>query len=88
MSGENQGPSKSPCEQALASLYMFLDRELIGPDLVEVQSHIDDCMHCVEAFEFEAELRTVIASKCREQVPTELVERIRISIRSAHLEDS
>ena len=34
-------------------------------------------IHVGQAFDFEAELRVVIAQKCREQVPPELVERVR-----------
>ena len=41
-----------------------------------IQKHLDDCPPCFEAFDFEAELRIVIASKCKDQVPETLVMRI------------
>lgn len=65
-------------------MYSFLDRELETADVNDIQAHLDDCIPCLEAFEFEAELKTIIAAKCRDQVPTQLYERIRISIQTAH----
>ena len=42
------------------------------PDQVD----LDDCPPCYEAYDFEAELRGVIAHRCREQVPEALRQRI------------
>jgi mycothiol system anti-sigma-R factor len=41
-----------------------------------IQRHLDDCPPCYEAFDFEAELRIVIARKCTETVPDALKQRI------------
>jgi hypothetical protein len=37
---------------------------------------LDDCPPCYEAFDFEVELRVVIAKKCHETVPDHLKQRI------------
>ena len=42
-----------------------------------MQGHLDACVHCLEAFEFEYVLRKTIAAHCRETVPEELVARVR-----------
>lgn len=65
-----------PCNEALSELYHFLDGELTVERRSEIQRHLDECGPCLEAFDFEAELRTVVAERCRERVPEGLRERI------------
>lgn len=59
----------SNCDEALAELYLFLDGALTEERRVGIQVHLDDCSPCFEAFDFEAELRMVIAHRCRDEVP-------------------
>ncbi len=65
------------CDDAVHRLYHFLDGELDDHKRAEIKRHLDDCLPCLEAFDFEAELRMVIRRKCREQVPEELLAKIR-----------
>jgi len=66
------------CNETLNELYNFLDGEL-GPDVRNaVQHHLDDCMDCLQVFDFHAELRQVIKAKCVEQhIPPGLMERVK-----------
>jgi mycothiol system anti-sigma-R factor len=64
------------CDDAVHRLYHFLDGELDDDRRAHIKDHLDECLPCLEAFDFEAELRIVIAQKCREQVPDHLRERI------------
>jgi mycothiol system anti-sigma-R factor len=64
------------CGEALQELYTFLDGELTPQRRVAISEHLDRCHDCIEAFDFEAELKIVIAQKCREQVPDHLRQRI------------
>ena len=64
------------CSEAVHVLYHFLDGELTEERRRQIQDHLDACPPCFEAFDFEAELRIVIARKCREQVPDSLRQRI------------
>jgi mycothiol system anti-sigma-R factor len=64
------------CDDALHVLYHYLDNELTDESRRQIQQHLDDCPPCYEAFDFEAELRIVIAKKCVEKVPDSLRERI------------
>jgi mycothiol system anti-sigma-R factor len=70
------------CEEAVHTLYHFLDGELTEARRAHIQQHLDDCGPCLEAFDFEAELRLIIARKCRDQVPEELRARIVAVLRS------
>lgn len=64
------------CDDAVHRLYHFLDGELDDSKRMHITQHLDECLPCLEAFDFEAELRIVIAQKCREQVPDHLRDRI------------
>ena len=64
------------CEDSLRELYGFLDGALTVERRTVIKVHLEECSHCLEVFDFEVELRQVIAMRCREEVPESL--RIRI----------
>ncbi len=74
--GPGAGEFYEPCQEAIATLYSFLDGELTPDRRERIQRHLDDCSPCFEAFGFEAELKTVIARKCHEEVPASLRQRV------------
>jgi mycothiol system anti-sigma-R factor len=71
------------CDDAVHRLYDFLDGELDDTRRADIRRHLDECLPCLEAFDFEAELRQVIAMRCRDQVPESL--RLRIA-EALHIE--
>jgi mycothiol system anti-sigma-R factor len=64
------------CSETVRRLYTFLDGELTEERRREIRHHLDRCSPCEEVFEFEAELRRVIADRCKDRVPDQLRERI------------
>ena len=66
----------SDCDEAIAELYAFLDGELDDRVMLQVETHLRRCSPCLEAFDFEADLRRVIAAKCTEQVTPEVRARV------------
>jgi mycothiol system anti-sigma-R factor len=68
------------CSAMVARLYNFLDGELTDQRRIKIQNHLEACPSCFSAFDFEAELRIVIASRCVSRVPDSLAERIRKAI--------
>jgi mycothiol system anti-sigma-R factor len=71
------------CDQVLQELYTFLDGELTGEVRAAIQGHLDGCADCGGAYDFEAELRVVIARKCTERVPDHLRLRVLRAIAEA-----
>ncbi|MHB1536016.1 MAG: mycothiol system anti-sigma-R factor [Acidimicrobiales bacterium] len=70
-------PQDTPeCQEALDTLYHYLDGELTPEKRYQIQHHLDECSPCLEAFDFEAELKVVIARRCRDQVPESLRLRV------------
>jgi mycothiol system anti-sigma-R factor len=67
---------KSGCQEAIHTLYHFLDGELTLERRQEIAQHLHECSPCLDAFDFEAELKLVIARKCRDQVPEALRVRV------------
>jgi mycothiol system anti-sigma-R factor len=67
---------EEPCQEAIATLYSFLDGELTPERREQISHHLDDCAPCFEAFGFEAELKAVIARNCRDEVPESLRKRV------------
>ena len=65
-----------PCEEALHELYTFLDGELTDERRVLIAAHLDGCSTCLGAYDFEADLRRVVAERCRDEVPHALRLRI------------
>ena len=72
---------KPDCTNSLRELYAFLDGELTADRRGHIQAHLDGCLPCYEAFDFEAELRIVISARCREEVPEDLRHRVADALR-------
>ena len=67
----------SDCNETLRELEAFLDGELSGDVRQAIDSHIGGCNHCLEAFDFHAELKAVIREKCQnDEMPPGLLARI------------
>ena len=81
---QSQKGATSECEEALNTLYAFLDGELTTDKRQAIQHHLDECSPCLEAYDFEAELKVVIARKCRDRVPEGLRARVESALHQAH----
>jgi mycothiol system anti-sigma-R factor len=85
---DDQGPDAwrgrdetANCEETVHRLYHFLDGELTESRRQAISAHLDSCGDCLDAVDFEAELRRVVADRCRDRVPQALVERIADALR-------
>jgi mycothiol system anti-sigma-R factor len=68
------------CDVALAELYEYLDGELTVEARQRIETHLRECSPCLEAFDFEAEVRRLVADRCRDQCPDALRQRIQAAI--------
>ena len=67
---------KIDCQEAVHELYHYLDGELTEERREEIRVHLDWCGPCNGAADFEAELRRVIANRCKDRVPDSLIRRV------------
>ena len=67
------------CTETLRELEAFLDHELTPETREAIHTHLGDCLDCLQAFDFHAELRDVIAVKCRtDEMPASLMAKIEL----------
>lgn len=64
------------CTETLEELYYFLDGECTPEKRAKIEQHLEDCPPCFEAFDFEAEIKEYVRSRCREKSPEDLRARI------------
>ena len=69
------------CQEAMEQIYTYLDREVDDATAERIRYHLGDCPPCGQMFAFEQRLQVVIKMGMREQVPVELLERLRTVIR-------
>ncbi len=70
-------PRIADCRASLTELYSFLDGELTVERRMLIRGHLEACNGCLETYDFEAELRMVVSTCCREkELPLGLKERI------------
>ncbi|HSL24813.1 MAG TPA: zf-HC2 domain-containing protein [Acidimicrobiia bacterium] len=68
------------CDDALHAVYSYLDRELTWLQSWRVRRHLRGCNGCEAAFGFEEKLRILIRTRLQEEVPPEVVARLRQAI--------
>ncbi len=73
------------CDETIERLYYYLDGELTEQRREEIGRHLDLCGPCGSAVEFEAELRKVVANRCRERVPDSLIDRVAAALDAEQL---
>jgi mycothiol system anti-sigma-R factor len=64
------------CEYTIQQVYFYLDGELTTYRRWQITRHLNRCPPCKQGFDFELELRHVVADRCRDQVPEDLKRRI------------
>jgi mycothiol system anti-sigma-R factor len=80
--------SSVDCVEAVHELYTYLDGELTEVRREEIRIHLDWCGPCGGAAQFEAELRKVIANRCKDRVPPSLIERVAAALQAEGKHDA
>jgi mycothiol system anti-sigma-R factor len=65
------------CNEAVEKLWQYLDRELEGDKVIEIELHLQQCRGCFSRAEFERHLRLLLRRSCGcDQAPPELRARL------------
>ncbi len=65
------------CEETLAKLQTFLDRELSEDEIGVVHFHLEKCPPCEKLFHFEERLRRLVrVNCCKDAAPESLRDQI------------
>ena len=64
------------CAEAVRRLWEYLDNDLLPKDRQSVEDHLAFCRRCCGEAEFADELRRVLASAARPQLPSDVARRL------------
>ncbi len=66
------------CEESFEKLYGFLDKDIDGLTLTQIEIHLKDCRPCWDRFEFEKRLKERFRKSCHKEVcPETLLKKIK-----------
>lgn len=65
------------CNETIRELDAYLDGELSDAAREHIQGHLGGCTDCLQAFDFQAELKQAIRRKCSDdELPPGLIGKI------------
>jgi len=65
------------CDDAITKIYGYLDGEISAVKRMMVRLHLRRCSGCEDAFMFESRLKVVIRERCQEEVPADVLAKLR-----------
>jgi len=68
------------CEQLLDLIQYYMDGGLPQWRMRAVTRHLDDCPPCANGYRVELHYRAVVATKCREPLPSDLRQRVEAAL--------
>jgi mycothiol system anti-sigma-R factor len=74
------------CADYLERIVYFLDNELDEADCSAVRHHLDECGPCLEKYDLQRTVKTIVARSCSERAPEDLRDRVRIRIREVQVQ--
>ena len=79
-------PSASDCADVLEQIVYFLDNELDQADCSVVQMHLDSCNPCLEKYDLQRTVKSIVARSCAEAAPDELRSKVLLRIREVQVQ--
>ena len=67
----------SGCDHAIEYIYLYLDDEISFVHSSRVKLHLRRCSSCMNAYEFETKLKSVIRERGHAEPPPELFDKLR-----------
>ena len=66
---EQSGACGNNCNDALDRLWEYLDAELGAPDAETVRAHLAECEGCLEEYDVDVVVKTLVRRGCQEAAP-------------------
>ena len=73
------------CAEFLDQIVYLLDNELDAADCVAVRLHLDSCNPCLEKYDLQRTVKSLVARSCSEAAPEELRQRVLLRIREVQV---
>jgi mycothiol system anti-sigma-R factor len=84
--GPGAEPSASDCAEFLDRIVYFIDNELDEADCSAVRVHLDSCNPCLEKYDLQRTVKSVVARSCAEVAPDDLRQRVLFRIREVQVQ--
>ena len=86
MHGHGPGePTARECADFLDRIVYFIDNELDEADCSVVRAHLDSCNPCLERYDLQRTVKSIVARSCTEAAPDELRQRVMFQIREVQV---
>lgn len=74
------------CVEYLEQIVYLLDNELDQADITVVQMHLHECSPCLERYDLQRAVKSLVARSCTESAPATLRDRVRLQIRQVQVQ--
>ena len=74
------------CSEVLGRVFFFIDNEMEQADCSEIQLHLEECGPCLQKYDLERTVKSLVARSCSEQAPESLRDRVLLRIRQVQIE--
>jgi mycothiol system anti-sigma-R factor len=78
-------PTASECADYLDRIVYFIDNELDAADCSVVRAHLDSCNPCLERYDLQRTVKSIVARSCTEAAPEDLRQRVMFQIREVQV---
>ena len=78
-------PTASECADFLDRIVYFIDNELDAADCSVVRAHLDTCNPCLERYDLQRTVKSIVARSCTEAAPADLRQRVMFQIREVQV---
>ena len=84
-SGHGDDVGAAECADFLERIVYLIDNELDEADCSVVRLHLESCNPCLEKYDLQRTVKSLVARSCSESAPMELRERVRMRIREVQV---
>jgi mycothiol system anti-sigma-R factor len=74
------------CSEVLDRIFAFIDNELEQADVAAIKQHLDECGPCLQKYDLERTVKSLVARSCREHAPETLREKVLTRIHEVQLD--
>jgi mycothiol system anti-sigma-R factor len=79
-------PHDTDCSEVLERMFFFIDNEIEQANRADIQQHLDECGPCLQKYDLERTVKTLVARSCTEHAPEGLRDRVLLRIRQVQVE--
>jgi mycothiol system anti-sigma-R factor len=69
------------CSEVLERVFFFIDNELPTADSSLIQQHLEECGPCLQKYDLERTVKTLVQRSCHEHAPEALRNKVLLRIR-------